>query len=39
MKSKDLNRDLLRYLKKHNLENKFKKQLNILLQDIRHPKW
>jgi plasmid maintenance system killer protein len=37
MKSKDLHSDLTKYLKKHSLENKFKKQLAILLKDFRHP--
>lgn len=37
MKVKDLRSDLLIYLKKHNLENKFNKQINLLLQNSKHP--
>lgn len=37
MQSKDLSLDLLKYLKRHHLENKFQRQLNILLKDFRHP--
>ena len=37
MRIKDLHPDLLNYLKRHNLENRFKKQLNLLLADFRHP--
>lgn len=37
MKSKDLRSDLVKYLRKQNSENKFKKQLRFLLQDFHHP--
>lgn len=37
MQSKGLRPELLKYLKKHNLERKFNKQLNLLLKDFRHP--
>lgn len=37
MKIKILRADLLKYLKKHNLENKFNKQINIFLQNPKHP--
>lgn len=37
MKAKDLRSDLLRYLKKHKLENKFNKQIKLFLQNPRHP--
>ena len=37
MRSKDLHPDLLKYLKRRNLESRFKKQLSLLLQDFRHP--
>lgn len=37
MQSKELHPELLKYLKKHNLETKFQKQLKLLLLDFRHP--
>jgi len=37
MQSKDLHPNLVKYLSKHRLENKFYRQLNILLKDFRHP--
>lgn len=37
MQSKNLRSDLVKYLKTHRLENKFFKQLNILIKDFYHP--
>ncbi|MBI2590988.1 MAG: type II toxin-antitoxin system RelE/ParE family toxin [Candidatus Blackburnbacteria bacterium] len=37
MRTKDLRLDLVKYLKKRRLENKFQKQFDLLLQDFRHP--
>ncbi|MBI2613179.1 MAG: type II toxin-antitoxin system RelE/ParE family toxin [Candidatus Levybacteria bacterium] len=37
MKAKPLNLELLKYLRKHNLEKKFNRQLLILRNNARHP--
>lgn len=37
MKAKPLNPDLLKYLRKHNLEKKFNRQLSVLQNNPRHP--
>lgn len=37
MKNKALHTALLKYLKSHGLENKFNRQLSVLLKDFRHP--
>lgn len=37
MKAKPLNPELLKYLRKHNLEKKFNRQLLILQNNTRHP--
>lgn len=37
MKIKPLRTDLLKYLKTHNLEKKWSKQVSIFEQDPRHP--
>lgn len=37
MTSRDLHPDIGQYLKKRNLEKKYKKQLELLLQNFRHP--
>lgn len=37
MRSKNLRSDLLKYLKRHQLENKFQRQLGILVKDFHHP--
>ncbi len=37
MKAKPLNPELFQYLRKHNLEKKFNKQLLILQNNPRHP--
>lgn len=37
MRSKALRPDLLKYLRKHRLENKFQRQLGTLVKDFHHP--
>lgn len=37
MKAKPLNPELLRYLRKHNLQKKFDRQLSVLQNNPRHP--
>lgn len=37
MRSKNLRSDLLQYLKRHQLEDKFHRQLGILVKDFHHP--
>lgn len=37
MRSKNLRSDFLKYLKRHQLEKKFQRQLGILVKEFHHP--